>query len=589
MIKRTLFFLSSASLIGMVAGLAWIFYLSPRPYDISFIQPDMKIFNKAPATMNHRGTSEGLYWLSFKTPARTFALNKLILRTRNCIHSLSTDNKEWSEISKSCDNKKGLSLENTGQELAKDTQWHFAGSTRGDLHGVILDKDWSEPKLAAGLLFFLLSLALFIFAVIPADDSVERGFVTFILIGAFLLRFWFVFIISPPELSLFSDMGAYFQRAWEISRHSFNVNQLFQPVGFTLWSQQIRDLGGFELFNWTQVFLSWGIVLFIYLMARERFGRLAGAVAVLFAAIHIPQAAMASMHLAENIYGFFLTMSLWVILRTLKTEKLSGYFLTGILLMLSFYFKGNHAFFIPIFSLWLLYQHRQNFFKGSLKVLVLGLGCMLVAAPHLAWTQMNYGKAFLGPTAGALNFVEGKCPSKDNQDSQGNRWMSPLFHVTGEKTFKQWPRPFTDQNYFWKEGFKCVAAEPMVLGTSLRYIYYLFGGNMLWPIGETPMRSLFLEWEKFFLFALLPFTLVGALVYARRKDDFSEVAALLMLSLFLTVWFFKSENRLRVPFDAVLIIWSAVGYAWALEKLKVLARLMRGEASGDLWDAIFRF
>lgn len=557
----------------MVLGLAWFFYLSPRPYNANFIQPDLKLYNKAPSTLNHRGTPEGLYWLSFTTPGRTFALDKLLLRTRNCVHSLTTTKGDWNiptELSKVCDNKKGLTLTKTAAFLSSETQWHIAGSTRGDLHGVILDKDWSEPKLVGGLIFFLLSLSLLLFSLVPADDNSERIAVVFALCGAFVLRFWFVFITYPPELGLFSDMSAYFQRAWEISRHSFNANQLFQPIGFTVWSQWVRDLGGFELFNWTQVFFSWGIVLLIYLMVRERFGRLAGFIGLFFAAIHIPQAAMASLHLAENAYAFLITLSLYFILKTLKKERWTGYFLIGALLMTAFYLKGNHAFFLPAFSLWLLYRDRKNLLQGTAKAFALGLGCMLIAIPHLVWTKAHYGKAYLGPTAGALNFVEGKCPSKDNQDSQGSRWMSPLFTVTGERTFKQWPRPFTDQKYFWNEGFKCIQENPWVLAESFRFVYYLFAGNMLWPVGETPMRSLFLDWEEFFHFFLLPFTVIGALAYARKNDDYSKVAALLMLTLFFTVWFFKSENRFRVPFDAVLIIWSSAGLAWAFEKVKAL-------------------
>ncbi|WP_374030232.1 ArnT family glycosyltransferase [Bdellovibrio bacteriovorus] len=365
-------------------------------------------------------------------------------------------------------------------------------------------------------------------------------------------------------------MGAYFHRSWEIGRGIYYIRQLFQPVGFTLWSLWIRDLGGFELFKWTQIFLSWGTVFLIFLIARNRFGNVAGIASLVLAGLHVPQAAFATFHMAETFYAFVITLTFYFALKALANKKLSYFFTVGFLLSLAFYFKGNHAYFIPLFALWLFYRERKSFSSGFKKVFVMGLGCLLVTTVHMAWTWQHYQKPFLGPMAGALNFVEGKCPSKDNIDSTGARWMSPLFGILNETTVKIWPRPFTDQSYFWNEGFKCVQENPFVLVESLRYIYYLFGGNDLWPIMTNATRSWYIPWEYFFHYGLLPLALLGALSLARKKDDFTEISALMMLSLFFTVWFFKSENRFRVPFDGILLVWGSVGVAWLAEQVKAL-------------------
>lgn len=564
-------------LVGLALAFSWLVALTPQARNIEIIRPDLTVNTRALSSfeyLNYNTDREGLYWLKFETEPMIYPLSRLKMRTMNCVHEMSTSHGEWklpSGLQNVCDNRKGLLLVNTKDSLSQNTQWHFAGSTRGDSYGVLLEKDWTDLPVTAGLIALTLSLALILYARLPARHLAERLFVMTFLILAFLFRFWLVFIEAPPQFSLFSDMGAYFSRSEEILNGQFRIDQLFQPIGFTLWSLWLRELGDFELFNWAQVFFSWGTVILIYLMVRQRFGALAGALSAVIGTTYVPLAGFATFHMAENAYAFFISLILWLILRTLNNPKLRGFFLIGLLMALAFYFKGNHAFFIPIFALWLLYQDRHQFKKGFSKAAVMGLGCALVVAPHMAWTWQHYGKPQLGPTAGALNFVEGKCPSKDNEDSTGARWMSPMFGFTNERLYKKWDRPFTDQSYFWKAGVNCIKEDPLVLIESLRYIYYLAWGNPLWPHISTNVQDLYYPWENFFYYCLLPLTLLGLLVLRKDEEAFNQASALLMLSLFLTVWFFKSENRFRVPFDALLIAWSSVGASWVLLKAWALS------------------
>lgn len=565
-IRSTSLFCLGALLLTL--SLSWLFLLTPRAQNIEIIKPNLNVIYDSLSTFHNQGLNpeaEGLYWIKFTTEPLIYPLSHLKLRTMNCVHEMSTHLGDWklpTDVHVRCDNRTGFKLNNTASSLSQKTTWHFAGSTKGDSFGVFLEKDWTSPPVALGLFMVLVALMLLLAAKLPAESWTEKTAVIAILGGAFLFRFWLVFIKAPPEFSLFSDMAGYYHRGEEIMRGEYSLSQLFQPAGFTLWSLWLRQLGDFELLKWSQVFLSWGTVLLIYLMVRSRFGALAGFFAVALSAGHIPLAGFATFHMAENAYAFLITLFLWQMLRTFQHEKLLGYFSMGLLLALAFYFKGNHAFFIPILGLWLLYRERDNLLRGFTKAATTAIGCLIVVIPHMGWTWKHYGNPHLGPTAGALNFVEGKCPSKDNADSAGARWMSPLFHFTNERTFKQWDRPFTDQGYFWKEGFKCVSENPAVLVSSLRYIYYLAWGNELWPLISNPTRDLYYQWEHFFYYAMLPLTLLGLLVLRKTKDPFNQATALLMLSLFLTVWFFKSENRFRVPFDALLIGWSSLGFAW---------------------------
>lgn len=563
------------SSLGLIAFLFWMNYLTPRPEEVRIISPNMETTQNAHSTATHGRTRDGLFWVTFKTSGTFFALDKIKIRTINCIDSLNTSSGQIAlpdDAQERCFNFKGFTVSNVQKVLSKDSEWHFAGTSNGNGHGIVLDKDWSEPKLIFGLMGVLGSLSLLIFGFLQKRDLTERVVISALLIAAFFFRFYEVFILSPPQMTIFSDMGAYFHRGWELTHGAYEDGQLFQPVGFTLWSLLLRFVGGFDLFNWVQVFSSWGVVVLSYLIVRKPFGKLAGIFAVILAGTHIPLASFATFHLAENIYAFLITLCLYLIVKNMRHQTLRKYFIIGSLLSLAFYFKGNHAFFIPAFSLWLLYKDRQNLMAAFKKLTVMAMGCLVFVVPHLIWTGMHYSKPHLGPTAGALNFVEGKCPSKNNMDSTGSSWMSPLFVQLHEETFKKWPRPFTDEKFFWQEGFKCVAQNPFVLVESLRYINYLFFDNEIWPLMTSPVRAWNQAWIPFFNFFLFPFAMVGAIIMARRKDAFTEVSSLMMLTLFFTVWFFKSEMRFRIPFDAILVGWSSIGAAWALNAVALLWR-----------------
>ncbi|MGZ3792690.1 MAG: ArnT family glycosyltransferase [Bdellovibrio sp.] len=564
------------SLLGIILSVGWIYYLSPRPQNINIINPDLSNHQNANSTVSHFN-QEGLYWISFTTEGRSVALDQLKIRTFNCINSFSTTLGDLNlpADNQLCDNHDGFILTGASNALKKDNTWYVAGDTKGGNFGIHIGNDWTQTPLILGMTLLLFSIGAALFLGLPIKEKFEKSVIIFFLLSAFLLRFWYVFINSPIEMSLFSDMAGYFDRGWDIDQGIYSTSQLFQPIGYVLLSLVLRKLGGFDLLSWFQIFFSWGTVLLTFLIVRNHYSKTASNISVLVASFHIPLAAMAALHLAENVYAFLITLSIWWLSKTFNAEKLFKYFVLGFLLSLAFYFKGNHSFFIPAFLAWLLYKDKQQIFVAVKKISALILGCLVVVIPHLLWTAQHYGKPYFGPTAGALNFVEGKCPSKNNEDSEGQRWMSPLFVITGETEFKQWPRPFTDQTFFWQQGIKCVQKNPSVLLSSLRYIYYLFYGNHLWPVYVTSLKDFYLPWEYFFQYVFLPLSLLGFLVLQKKEDKFLQSVTLIIITLFFTVWFFKSENRFRVPFDSIFISWASVGAAWIFENARQLVFSIR--------------
>lgn len=553
-------------LVCFVTILAWLHLIIPQPEDIVLTTSDLTSQENSSSTLGLQAPDEGMYWIDFKTSPRLLALKKIYLKTRQCISSLSTNHREIplpQDSDSLCNNNQGIVLEGLQDLLRDKTQWFVSGVRTSSSFGFIIDVDWKEWPLAIAL-FWIFILALFFTHTIFKFQSHTEAAVILAVSGAALaIRWWLVFKVSLPETFIFSDMAAYLQRGWEMENGAYHVSQLFQPPGFTLLSTWIRNIGGWQLYNWSQVILSWGTVLLIYQIARENLSRSIAIVAFLLASFHMPLISVATLHYAENSYAFLITLSLLFLLRALKKPSIKIFAITGILFSLSFYFKGNHAFFMPLFCLWYLYQNREDLVPALRNVLSLTLGFFFVCSIHAVWTAKHYGKPSIGPTAGALNFVEGKCPSKDNVDSTGSRWLSPMFIATGELTFKEWPRPFTDQAYFWREGIKCVQENPMVLLESFRYVYFLFGGNSLWPVMDSPVSEYFKLWDYLYN-PFIVFAIMGIML-SRSRKVWSELSSLLVLSLFLTVWFFKSEYRFRVPFDGIFILWASMGIVWVYE------------------------
>jgi 4-amino-4-deoxy-L-arabinose transferase-like glycosyltransferase len=577
--------------VGIIC-LNWFQLLTPKMENVQVVRPNLEAELNSPTSIiskDHNPADGGLFWVQFNTRASLLPswmnLKNFRLRTLSCINSMTTNGQEWTlpaspEIR--CNNERGLPIYSRLDVMGKATSWNLNGDSFGGSFGFYLDKDWSVPQLLGGLILLCLAFCGMLYAKLPLSQDRWKIPVIAIFLVGFLLRFWTTQVAMPPEMFLYSDMAAYFQRGIQMLRGSFNIGQTFQPIGYTIYGLALRLLGDWELHKWVSIFVSMGTLLLAYLLVLKHFGKTAALLTLLFLAFDIPQIGFTARYMAESPYSFLIMLTLWWISRALESARMKDYFIVGTLLMLAFYFKGNHAFFIPAFSLWLIYRERTQIRSALHKVLMMALGCILVMTPHLVFTKWAYHQTQWGPTAGALNFVEGKCPSKNNADSSGAGWMSPLFVTLKETTFKKWDRPFTDQAYFWKAGANCVRENPWVMVESLRYINYLFYGNSTWPVAGSPIDFLYKIWAPIFEWLLLPLAAVGALAYARRnpsknennnealvispesdnKNDFNQVCALLILTIFFTVYIFKSENRFRVPFDGLILMWSSLGVVY---------------------------
>jgi hypothetical protein len=411
--------------------------------------------------------------------------------------------------------------------------------------------------------------------ILGADRRAFWVAVGLVVLGA-AVRLAFVFFLHPPESHVYSDMASYVDGARQILAGDRGLHHLFHPVGYplmlalSLWLTQ-----GLSLAVCLQYLL--GVAAFVLVWRGSvPFLRERGALIVLLVgALHFPFISMSGFFLAETGFTFFLALLFYLLARRGFPWGLGYAFAAGVVYMAAAWMKGNDSLFGPILIAWIaLRAWRSRARQGpgwwvpaARAAAAFTAGACLVAALTAATTYAVAGRPRISAATGALNFVEGKCPDKINHDLSGSGWHSPLFVQLGERGDKYWPAYFWDQEYFWKAGLSCVRADPWVLATSVRYVYYLFFDNQLWPTNSSEYADLSRWYGMLCSSVLFPGMLVGVLLVSRRPLSGRRPAFLLLASVCVASWLLKSELRYRIPFDVAIIPLSVIGWSWLVRTI----------------------
>ena len=410
-----------------------------------------------------------------------------------------------------------------------------------------------------------------------------------LLASAAELRYEIIFDLHRAEEHAFSDAGNYLQHGLSIAAGHFWIGQTFQGIGYPVLLAAAFKLGGSDRYL-VAYLMQFAASLLTVLLGWRATARLLGekrglwALAIL--AFHVPFLTLSGFFMAETSFGLGVTTLFYLLARYPFPWRWPTGFAMGVIHMASAAVKGLNSFFAPLLLVWGLgHAWRLGLFTGARRDLRLAwrrlvgplvafaLGSAAFAIPQGWLTAKLYGSFMLSAPTGALNLVEGKCPEKLNRDSTGAYWLSPLFAQLGETKEKRWPRPFTDQGYFWRAGLDCIRANPRVLLTSFRYDYFLFSGNELWPPNMTRFSGLSHRYAILFALLFVPGILIGLGRAFRQPFATRALPYLPALSILLCAWALKSEMRYRVPFDCYFIALGIAGWSWLFERTGIARRL----------------
>jgi hypothetical protein len=387
------------------------------------------------------------------------------------------------------------------------------------------------------------------------------------------LRLFAIFRWNPLEDALYSDMASYAAHAQMLMAGSIQESHFFQSIGFPVWVAALRTLadGDYVVVKLASLLMSTLTFVLAWRAAARVMPERLAVVVLAAGAFHFPWIFFSSLLMAETPFALLLTALFYLLCANRFPWAPRIGVLAGVLFAVAMLVKGTHALFGPLLAAWvaLWCWHQRSRAGVTWRALLDGggkgfaafcVGVAIVLVLQAAVTLRYYGQVRLTAHAGALNFVEGKCPWKNNADSAGAGWHSPLFVQLEELTARRWPKPFTDSAYFWVEGWKCIAEDPLVLLTSVRYIHYLFFDNQLWPANVSRWRVLNRWHQTYFAWLLFPGILAFVLYRARHPLSPDTVPFLVGAAVVACVWFFKGEMRFRIPFDAVFLVMAMLGW-----------------------------
>lgn len=428
----------------------------------------------------------------------------------------------------------------------------------------------------------------------PAAESHPASALRWWLAGwmlALAARALWVTLVLEPSRAVFSDMAGHFNNSTEMLEHArWSPYVFFQGAGYPLALACLRRLWANDqdfglVAAWVQIAGSLAALACSVELARQVAGRRWAGVALAVGALHVPWLFFNSVYMAEALYSAALA-ALGIGLVALARDPAARWrrtLLLGVVAGLAAWLKGAHLPIGPIAAVLWLFPLRRGW-RGAARIVVGWVAGVALALwiPHGVLTSRLSGRTMTSPPSGGLNFVEGKCPSKENKDSNGYGYWSPMWVQAGVRNTKTWPRPFLDQGYFYAEGVMCIAQRPAVLVESFDYIRKLFLANELWPANAAGNRGTQLnaawarivEWPLV-LGVILAFAFAVARARSPRPSDASGILWLALaapaLSLFSVAWLWKSELRYRVPFDVFffpLALWGwkelaeAAGRGW---------------------------
>lgn len=382
-----------------------------------------------------------------------------------------------------------------------------------------------------------------------------------VLFSAFLVRLAYVFYGTPITSVVWSDMSVYVRIAEALARGEWQLSHFFQSIGYPLVLSTLIPLGD-DWLTWLallQAIASTVTLFFVYKTARLAFGERIALWTLVAASAHLPWVLLINFALTETFLTCFLALNAFVSLKLYRASKpqVTWALAWALSFLCAFWLKGSFVFWGPLFVAALFWKERK--FAYPAIALIAGVTAAGLVG-HGLLAQEKVGAFQMSSSAGGLNFVEGKCPSKLNIGPDGIRWHSPLYYQLDDRTTKTWDRPFQESGHYFGEGFKCIAENPAVLITSLEGIPMLLYGNLTWPLNQLKVR----EWERLYELYFAAFVLIGVFLFVvfARKDGIPRAPWVLpVLALCITVYVFKSEARFRIPADVWLIPMAVYGWA----------------------------
>lgn len=417
-------------------------------------------------------------------------------------------------------------------------------------------------------------------------DNQERIIVISILILGFILRLVYVFdtISSPFYLNLFSDSKIYFDWAKQIatSGNWLGDSVFFMSPGYPYFLSAIFIFLGPSILaiRIIQVLISTITIFFIYLSAKNLFGRNSGYFAAGLTSIFSLFIFYSGTILGETVQ-IFLISYLCVLLSKNKIEgKTKHWFKVGLTLSVAALFRANILIFAIVILVFMIFKSlRKEIEIKTVRTIMLSFFAGLII-PLVIVTSRNYfvGGDFVAISSnGGINFFIG------NNESSPGVYLTPKgFDLYKDMSGEKFAEKITGRNlnsaevsnYWFSRGRDYIFSHPADA-------LILFGKKILlfFDDDENPQSSTtdinFFR-ENYSILLKLPFPgflfilLLAAIgVYFSWKNKKPvQFLILLLLSLILSTAIFFVIGRFRLVAVPILIIFAGFGISELINIIK---------------------
>lgn len=416
-----------------------------------------------------------------------------------------------------------------------------------------------------------------------------------ILIGllALLLRLFYVHEIrsNPFFSSPYIDAREYDAAGWIMANGGHPPEASAQAPLYSLFLSLLYRLFGHNYFavRVAQACLGAVNVFLVGTLGCLAFGRAAGRLAALFAAIYWPFIFFEGELLREVLAIHFILLGLCVLLSILETEKKGRRgLLAGLLLGLSALVRENILLFVPLAAgwvFWALLRQRLARAAAARPAILVAAGAAVAILPVSIVHSIAQGDLVLISTQGGLNFFIGNHSEMRRLAGMqpGVDWQQLLRLPDQELRL---PTPAQRSRWYYREGIRQIYKAPWRwMARNVEKIWLFWTAQELMPnqdlqyyrsrSGLLSLMSLQLPQGQFPWGLFVPLAFLGFFAWRRKEVD--TLLCWFVVCYMFSVVLFHVRSRYRLPAVPVILCFSAQGLAslwksWSEKKWQDLAR-----------------
>lgn len=427
-------------------------------------------------------------------------------------------------------------------------------------------------------------------------------------VGGWLFRLWTVLEYRPTcntgavdcytvagdafyhhgQANLLADTGRYLNPNIHLATGDL-VDSAGDPPLFAAYLAGWSKLGFDGVTDHRVAATFWGFVLIVAvgLFTRRLAGNVAGATAALLAAVHPLLWINDLMLLSEGMYQPFIVFMFWAAYEWIREPSRRNIVLVGITIALATMIRAEALSLYGFMVLPLIWWGVKSLdTKEKVRQTVLcGVAGLILISPWLVYNNLRFEKPVTISAVTGTVMIAGACDGAWTGESLGywvNCFDEELIAELKEDLPGSWPDNEADRvtydesvldewnrsqalEYYtdnWQRFPKVALAR---MGRSLE----------LYRVSHTLRMQYTVEgrWEEpstlglGLYYALIPFTVIGALVLRRRGERLTPLLAMWPMIMFAAAITF-GLTRYRVPIDIAMIVMSAVALSWIFHRLR---------------------